>query len=201
MHAAVASPPTLLPAQAEWVRQLEATFAQIARTRMAGLPVVHPRLRVQAVGFHARSVRVGGAADEPRAIEAGALGVLVTPWFMNLVVAPRETAQWRSLPPGEKRRYRFPAGDYDFVSAVEDGVGEFFLCSLFSPVCEFDDPPTARFVAQQALAALLDPANDARAPAAGPGPVAQVQKKLGEPMSRRDVLRGRFLPSTDDAGR
>jgi [NiFe] hydrogenase assembly HybE family chaperone len=165
---------------------LEAAYRRVRATRMAGLPFLNERLDVEAVGF--------------APWKGHWLGVVVTPWFMNLVVAPRDAAQWRSLPAGEKRRYRFPAGDYDFVSAVEDGVGEFFMCSLFSPVGEFDDHPTARFVAEHALAALLDATNDERAkdtapgaPAA-PGPIEQVRQAMDAPLSRRDLLRGRFLP-------
>jgi [NiFe] hydrogenase assembly HybE family chaperone len=159
---------------------LETTFRRIHATRMAGLPFLNERLLVEAVGFVPW--------------KAHWLGVLVTPWCMNLVVAPRDVAQWRPLPAGEKRRYRFPAGDYDFISAAEDGVGPFFTCSLFSPVGEFDDAPTARFVAEHALAALLDPANDAgAAEATKPGPVEALRQSMEAPMSRRDVLRGRFL--------
>ena len=39
------------------------------------------------------------------------LGVMLTPWFMNLMLAPRDPARWRPLPPGAKRRYAFPAGE------------------------------------------------------------------------------------------
>ena len=153
MHAAVASPPTLSPAQAEWVRQLEVTFAQIARTRMAGLPVVHPRLRVQAVGFHARSVRVGGAADEPRAIEAGALGVLVTPWFMNLVWLPllRQDAPRH---PGRKQTRQVGSAAFEFISAWDDSLGAYEACSLFSPMFAFVDHAAAQATAQEVLRAL-----------------------------------------------
>jgi [NiFe] hydrogenase assembly HybE family chaperone len=168
---------------------LEATYRHVQATRMSGLPFLNPALAVEAVGF--------------APWRAHWLGVIVTPWFMNLVVAPRDASQWKSLPPGEKRRYSFPAGDYDFISAREEGVGEFFICSLFSPVLEFDDQPTARYVAAQALAALLDSANDERAAeraaerAEPPGPLAQVEKAMDAPLSRRELLRGRILPGTD----
>lgn len=158
--------------------------------RMAGLPFLNPALAVEAVGF--------------APWKAHWLGVMVTPWFMNLVIAPRDPAQWRSLPVGEKRRYTFPAGDYDFISAREDGVGEFFICSLFSPVTEFEDQATARYVAEHARAALLDAANDARATMAAPAapeasapPAAPVEAKREAALSRRDLLRGRFLPGGD----
>ena len=160
---------------------LEAAYRRV-QARMAGLPFVNDRLAVEAVGF--------------APWKAHWLGVVVTPWFMNLVVAPREAAQWRSLPAGEKRRFTFPAGDYDFVSAREEGVGEYFVCSLFSPVTEFEDQATARFVAAHALAALADPANDERAtPRSSAG---DQESRLEPPMSRRDVLRGHFLPGPDD---
>lgn len=155
MHAAVASPPTLSPAQAEWVRQLEATFAQIARTRMAGLPVVHPRLRVQAVGFHARSVRVGGAADEPRAIEAGALGVLVTPWFMNLVWRA-DAAEATPLPVGQTRVRTLAGEAMPFLGAFEPAIGAFEACSLISPMFQFADHAAAVATATAVLQALRD---------------------------------------------
>jgi [NiFe] hydrogenase assembly HybE family chaperone len=86
---------------------LEATYRHVAETRMHGLPFVNPVLAVEAVGF---------APWEGRW-----LGVMVTPWFINLVQAPLDPAQWRSLGQGEKRRYRFPAGDYEFIGAIEPG--------------------------------------------------------------------------------
>ena len=42
---------------------------------MAGVPMLNPALRVQAVGF--------------RHWQSHWLGVLVTPWFMNLMLLPR----------------------------------------------------------------------------------------------------------------
>lgn len=164
---------------------LEAAYRRVQATRMAGLPFLNDRLAVEAVGF--------------APWKAHWLGVVVTPWFMNLVVAPRDAAQWRTLPAGEKRRFRFPAGEYDFVSAREDGVGEFFACSLFSPVGEFEDQATARFVAEHALAALLDPANDERAkPDGAPG---AAEAGPAPALSRRDLLSGRFAPDGDEPRR
>jgi [NiFe] hydrogenase assembly HybE family chaperone len=158
---------------------LAATYRHVAATRMLGLPFVNPALAVEAVGF---------APWEGRW-----LGVLVTPWCINLVLAPLDPSAWRPLGQGEKRCYRFPAGDYEFVGTIEPGIGEFQLCSVFSPVLEFVDQATARFVAEHARAALLDAANNE----VRPGPVAQVRQSMDAPMSRRDVLRGRFLPDVD----
>jgi [NiFe] hydrogenase assembly HybE family chaperone len=163
---------------------LEATFRHVAETRMRGLPFVNPALAVEAVGF---------APWEGRW-----LGVLVAPWFINLVLAPCDPAAWRPLARGDKRRYGFPAGDYEFIGANEPGVGEFHVCSLFSPVQEFDDQATARFVALHARAALLDAANRAvHAADERAGTLSRAGQAPDAPLSRRDVLRGRFRPDGD----
>ena len=150
---------------------------------MAGLGFVEPALRVEAVRF--------------APWQAHWLGVLVTPWFMNLMLAPRDARRWQPLRLGAKRRFEFPAGDYEFIGAHDPACGEFPMCSLFSPVCEFADHAQAVEVAQLALAALFDPGNAEDAPAAEALPAEPAGPTLGErlaePLSRRALLRGRFL--------
>ena len=191
--------------------RLTATF-EAAATRMAGLPLVNPAIRVEAVGF--------APWDEHW------LGVMVTPWCMNLVLAPRNAAAWLPLPPGAKRGYRFPAGDYEFVGAHDAIAGVYLACSLFSPMHEFADHETARAVATMARTALLDarlaPAAEAWAPgqslsqssekaedearhditnAREAGPLAALQPGANAPVSKRDFLRGRFFGARrDDRG-
>ncbi len=121
--------------------RLEAAFRATAQ-RMHGLAFVNPALRVEAVEF---------ATWEGRW-----LGVLVTPWSMNLMLLPQDPARWQRLPRGEKRVYAFPAGDYEFIGADDPAAGEFQMCSLFSPVLQFTDHDTARMTAQVARRALLD---------------------------------------------
>lgn len=166
--------------------QLEAAFRDI-ETRMRPLPFVNPRLRVEAVAF--------GPWKHYW------LGVMVTPWSMNLVLLARDPAAWRSLASGEKRRYVFPAGNYDFVSAHDSAIGEYFVCSLFSPVLEFADHATAVETARVARDALFDSAHSEaaegeRAPrgprAVEPGSPAQITASVRAPLSRRDLLHGRF---------
>jgi len=176
--------------------RLAAAF-EAAAARMEGLSFVNPSLAVEAVGF--------------APWEGQWLGVLLTPWFMNLILAPRDPAHWAPLAQGARRRYRFPAGDYDFIGAHDDAAGEYQMCSLFSPVLEFADQATARLVAQLARAALFDAANaESRAmpvgnlsPPLGPdseqgGPLANVEMNLDAPMSKRNFLRGRL--AADDRG-
>jgi [NiFe] hydrogenase assembly HybE family chaperone len=168
-----------------------------AATRMDGLAFVNPALVVEAVGF--------------APWQGHWLGVLVTPWFMNLILAPRDAAVWSSLMPGEKRSYEFPAGAYDFIGARDDMAGEYQMCSLFSPLLQFDDQQTARLVAVLAREALFDAANAEKpdlpsanlSPAAEPaaaeaGPLEKLEARLDAPQSKRDFLRARF--AGDDHG-
>jgi [NiFe] hydrogenase assembly HybE family chaperone len=180
---------TLLPDPSP---QLEDGY-RAAYARMRGLPFVNVALAVEAVAFAPWCEHW--------------LGVLVTPWCMNLVLAPRDRRAWTPLAIGAERRYRFPAGDYVFIGAADAIAGEHRICSLFSPVQQFDDHASACLVATLARAALLDPAH-AEALAlpgvqtpAGPGPLAQLEEDLAAPLSKRDFLRARFFGGDrDDRG-
>jgi len=179
------APPGPQPLLPDPSPRLNAAYRAIAK-RMEGLNFVNPAIDVEAVAF--------------APWESHWLGAMVTPWCINLMLLPRDLAGWTSLPQGKKLRYRFPAGDYEFISSRDDAVGEYQMCSLISPVLELPDHATACQVAELARAALLDPAN-APAPemptaADGaelpPGPLAQIKEHATAPMSKRDFLRGRF---------
>lgn len=172
--------------------RLVAAYREVA-ARMRPLNVYNAALDVEAVAF--------------APWDGAWLGVMLTPWFMNLMLLPRDLARWRSLPTGTKRRYHFPAGAYEFVGATDAAIGEYQACSLFSPLHEFSDHATAQLVAALAREALFDPGNAEvpGAPAsptltpvpdpidAGPGPLAELEAQLDAPMSKRDFLRARFL--------
>ena len=166
--------------------RLEAAF-RAAVPRMRDLAMFNPAIDVEAVGF--------------APWQGHWLGVMVTPWSMNLVLMPREIGAWRPLAPGAKRRHRFPAGDYEFIGADDPALGECQLCSLISPLLEFDDHAAARLVAQLARDALFDPANAEAVAGPGDAPAASsLERRLAAPLSKRDLLRGRFLRD-DDAHR
>ena len=162
--------------------RLAAAYCEIARTRMQGVPILNPALQVEAIAFG------------PWA--AHWLGVMLTPWCMNLMLLPRDIAQWQPLLRGSKRTHRFPAGPFEFIAGEESSIGPYETCSLFSPVLEFQDHPTARIVATLAREALFDPRNadpeGERDDSATPGPLARVEAALGRPMSKRDFLRARI---------
>jgi [NiFe] hydrogenase assembly HybE family chaperone len=191
-----ATEPTAAAAAAEPLpdpsSRLTAAYRAIAK-RMEGLNFVNPAVDVEAVGF--------------APWDKHWLGVMVTPWFINLMLLPRELDGWTSLPQGMTLRYRFPAGDYTFISSRDEAVGEYQMCSLISPLLEIPDHATARQVAELARAAILDPANapvpdrpkDSADEGPSPGPIAQLKEQAAAPMSKRDFLRGRFLRTEPSA--
>jgi len=174
--------------------RLGAAYREIHRQRMLGLPFLNPALDVEAVAF--------------APWEGCWLGVMVTPWFMNLMLVPEDPGQWQPLAFGDKRTHRFPAGAYQFIGGDDPLVGPYESCSLFSPVLEFEDHATARMVAALARDALFDPANaevpeypraNLTAPDdAGPGPLARLEAGMEAPLTKRDFLRGRFVAASDD---
>ncbi len=170
---------------------LEAAFRRILREQMRGLPMVNPALAVEAVGF--------------RPWGEHWLGVLVTPWFMNLVLMPRVAARWHAIGEREKRQHVFPAGVFEFIGARDKSLGDFQACSLFSPMFNFADHAAARATAAAALEALFDAAHRDGAqvpqkpvPQAAPGGAADTcaSAPTSAALSKRDFLFG-HLPRSD----
>ncbi len=142
---------------------LEQAFERIHRGPMAGLPMLNPALRVQSVGF--------------RPWQSCWLGVLITPWFMNLMLLPRIVSAWQPLAERDKRTLVFPAGEFEFIGGRDPSVGDYQACSMFSPMFEFADQGGAQATAEAVLEGLLhvDAASAPAAPA----------------VSKRDFLFGR----------
>jgi [NiFe] hydrogenase assembly HybE family chaperone len=151
---------------------LTAAFGRIAATRMAGLPMNNPALQVAAVGFRPW-------ADDYL------LGVLITPWAINLVVL----GHGLQLAADRRRTWDFPSGSYEFMGGEEPECGAFQFCSLFSPAFEFADQDTAEATGREIMTGLfVEP----------PGAAAEQREiarltggsALQVPTSRRSFLRG-----------
>lgn len=139
--------PGLMPWAADPGPALETVFAAVAAGPMAGLPLLNPALRVEAVAFR-------------RGPEGQWVGALVTPWAINLLCLPGDASTWPAAPAGAKHDWRFPSGAYEFIVAEMDRLGPYHLCSLFSPALEFATHEEARLTALAAMEALLRGAAD-----------------------------------------
>jgi [NiFe] hydrogenase assembly HybE family chaperone len=156
---------------------LESAFRRIAATRMAGLPINHPRLAVEAVGF--------------RSWEGKWLGVLVTPWAVNLVLLPGGDPQFEALAIDRRQTWRFPAGEYDFMGGDEEECDAYQFCSLVSPIPEegIPDQAAARALAAEVLVQLFaDPEDEVVMASAKPAEAPR--RVLSGPLSRRGFLSG-----------
>lgn len=120
-------------------------FTEVWHAKMRDVPLVNKSLRVEAVGF--------------RAWQGQILGVLVSPWFMNLVLLP-DGDSW-NLVPGEKEVISFPSGDYEFLHNTRPAIGSYKACSLFSPMGDFTRQKDATDVARAVMIAIFDAANRA----------------------------------------
>jgi len=116
--------------------RLEEHFRDIHRRVIADAPIRGAALDLACVGFCAWDYKC--------------LGVLVTPWFMNLVLAPVSSFS-------ATQSVAFPCGAIEFRTSDLPGFGPMAMCSLFSPIEEFADQLGAIATAQAALDALFDP--------------------------------------------
>jgi len=116
------------------------TFRGAAR-RMRDLPIFNAALDVEAVGF--------------RAWEGNLCGVMITPWFMSIVLMPANRGAWNDRQPGDKILWRLPSGRYEFIVGGGETAGPYLSCSLFSPMFEFADQEAARTAAGAAVEALF----------------------------------------------
>lgn len=156
--------------------RLQAAFERIANTRMAGLPMNNPALQVACVGF--------------REWQGMVVGVLITPWTINLVILPGELSIERGdfspLGLDQHREWSFPSGRYCFMGGQEPECGPFHSCSLFSPPVEFQQQEGAVRVADEVMAALFEIDGLAGADPSQP----ESRDKPAPVMSRRAFLRG-----------
>jgi len=171
-------------------------FKTIETERMDGIPMLNEALSVDAVGFDCH--------------EGFHLGVLLTPWFMNLVMIPsKENEQiLASHKVGSKQFHSLPAGQFEFIVGHEEALGKYLSCSLFSPVFEFADQETAMQAAQEVLQQVTSLQNndaededaDMREIWAGRLPEHDIEESSSESdgqdeqmpkeLSRRELLRG-----------
>lgn len=142
------------PPQPGRVAELVASFERIGRESMRGLPFYNEALSVEAIGFE----RFG----------EGWIGVLITPWFMNLMLVSDQPIPYAETANGEKRTIELPGGPVKFLCGGTEDFGMFHAHSIASPMDVYKSQNQARAAARRALACVRTPpqAEPARAPPA-----------------------------------
>lgn len=118
-------------------RALEEAFRRIERDSMDGVPILNRALRVQALGFARWN--------------EGWLGLVVSPWFVNVVYVPDADDAGRE---GEPLFHALPAGTLAFLRAREPEVGAYQTCALSTRMDAFPSHEDALEFARAALQAL-----------------------------------------------
>ncbi|WP_420133578.1 [NiFe]-hydrogenase assembly chaperone HybE [Rhodopseudomonas sp.] len=168
-----------LDAAARLIGEALAVIYRRADAAMRDLPIYNPALGIAALGF--------------REMDGATFGVVVTPWFMNLVRVPQQADL--AMPPGTIVPRALPVGVLDFTIGVLDGIGTVESCSLVSPMHDFVDQQQAESTALAALTVVLAPAEKADSPsvnsqAADEAKSAARNSRAEPSLDRRRFLRG-----------
>jgi [NiFe] hydrogenase assembly HybE family chaperone len=113
---------------------------------MNDIPIVNNKLEVEVVGF------VDWGHDKSKS--AAEVGVLITPWFMNIVLLPKESMK-QEVRVGKTANILFPDGEYSFLTQLDEEFGVYLTCSLFSPMFEFKTQEQARGTAEAVMQQLM----------------------------------------------
>ena len=124
------------------ISKIVSHFETIYRERMRDLPIVNRCLQVEAVGF--------------RAFGQHRLGVLMTPWFMNLLLLPGDEC-WQSHEQGARCDVELPGGRYEFTVTHDEALGTYLSAVLFRTMSDMPDQDTARAIAGEILQRLRSP--------------------------------------------
>jgi [NiFe] hydrogenase assembly HybE family chaperone len=114
---------------------------------MRDLPIYNNKVAIEAIGF-----RIFGAD--------ALIGVVLTPWFMNLTLLPIQPTPLDNTAIGKIVTIELPAGPRRFATNGDAEVGLYQAHSLHSPVLSFTLPEQARAEAVRQLGLLMSPPPD-----------------------------------------
>jgi [NiFe] hydrogenase assembly HybE family chaperone len=157
------------------VQRLEQAYQWILLNRMQGLPILEPRLQVQAIGF-----------EEVEGDPAHAQGVLITPWFMSLVHLPLHMRKSTPDTAAAPQEWRFGHQAIPCLPTPTPGLGVIWLCSLYSPMHAFPEQQKAVEMAASVLDHLRQKTPQPPSPATSAGTALSAT-----PPSRRSFFTGR----------
>lgn len=155
--------------EADPSRLVEAAFKRIHVEHMSDVPIVNPALQVQALDFDLW--------------QDNWLGVLLTPWCINLLLLPGSRGHWESVSGNNRLFHSFPSGNYAFLGGAEAEIGEYQSCSLISTMSQFTEQESACAVAREVIKNMLK----------NPDPVPQALKKEQTCRTEPSPSKRRFL--------
>ncbi|MGL9622912.1 [NiFe]-hydrogenase assembly chaperone HybE [Bradyrhizobium sp. U531] len=161
----IGSPPDPEADAVAWGALLAESYRDIGERAMRDLPIYNDALGVEAIGF--------------RRFNGTIVGIMVTPWFMNVVMPASAVAQAMS---GTTVQIRFPAGNIEFTISEVGQMGRIASCSLFSPMFQFTNMAAARATAEAAIAELMLAGDSEEA--------VRRREPATTPIDRRNFLRG-----------
>lgn len=129
---------------------------------------INPALAVEAIGF----IRYQGDW----------LGVVITPWFLRLVLTPGGGSLWGDIPLGQTRYLNLPAETIQFVADEVPQLGPFQYSTLLEPTSLIVDMAAARQMALRVMQAFGYQQPD-------PEPVIALEPPVPTTVSRRGFFR------------
>jgi len=109
---------------------------------MRDLPIYNDKIAIEATGF-----RPFGDGE--------LLGVVLTPWFMNMITLPIKPVPMNMAEIGRTVSIELPAGKRAFVVGGDGTIGLYKAHSLHSPVLNFTLPGQAQAEARRMLGLLM----------------------------------------------
>ncbi len=79
------------------------------------------------------------------------VSILVTPWFIDVMLLPgseEEVKPGAAIDLEPRFSIDFPAGSFEFICGAEPELGPYRMCSLFSPVLQFENQDAALAAAE-----------------------------------------------------
>ncbi|SFV58834.1 Hydrogenase maturation factor HoxT/HybE [hydrothermal vent metagenome] len=127
------------------VSRLKKHYEYIYIHKMTNIPIVNNKLKVATVGFTNWGVESKNESE---------VGILITPWFMNVVLLPKGDMQHKTQV-GKSVNILFPEGEYLFLTQLDEDFGTYLTCSLFSPMFDFKTQKQAIDTAELVMQELL----------------------------------------------
>jgi [NiFe] hydrogenase assembly HybE family chaperone len=122
------------------LRELVERFEAIGEETMRGLPLFNTALAVEAIGFE----REGDDL----------IGVLITPWFINVVALPATPSAYEEARIGDASVLALPGGEASFSQGGDPVIGSYRTHPVRTSSIDVESQEHARRLAREALDAL-----------------------------------------------